>query len=368
MHLDPLSLFTSALAVAGLAAAVPVGVPTDNGFPNPNAQQLLDIERIASGRLSNAPPPDKLEPSTLVAFQLIAYNEQVETAYFKSLINNITTNVPGFELDNKAKKAELLDTLKIIQAQEELHALTARGILQHFGAFVPEPCQYAFPTTDIRGAIALIQTVTSFVMGTLQDAEQLMAKNGDDGPVRSIASVIGQEGEQNGYFRTLLGRVPSEKPFMTTSLAAYAWSALQGFTVPGTCPFPLTNIALPIFKPLSVLGGDVGAHDQLLTFTADLTDAAKYVGGNGSGLFVTYLTGQQLPISEPVQNVRWNGKQATFEAFFPYTENIMDGLTVAGLTTASNFAGPDDMPAATVAAPALIQVNRKVSAWDGNDI
>lgn len=246
-------------------------------------------------------------------------------------------------------------------------------MLKHFNAFAPEPCQYTFPTTNIRDALALASTFTDLVLGTLQDASQLLAQNGDDGPVRAVASVIGQEGEQNGFFRILLSRKPSEKPFLTTSVAAYAWSALQGFVVPGSCPFPLSNIDIPIFTPLSVISGNGGtnvdARDQTLTFSADLTgvvDAAKYVGGNGDGLFVTYLTGQQLPVSEPLQNIQWKGSQITFEAFFPFTANVMDGFSIAALTTSNNFTAADDLPAATLAAPGLIQVNSLVNTWDGS--
>lgn len=91
-------------------------MPSTDGFPEPNAQQLLDIETAADGTLSNAPPPPKLEPSSLTAFQLIAFNELFETAYFSSLINNITANVPGFQLPSQAKQEELLDVLHTILA------------------------------------------------------------------------------------------------------------------------------------------------------------------------------------------------------------------------------------------------------------
>jgi hypothetical protein len=46
----------------------------------------------------------------------------------------------------------------------------------------------------------------------------------------------------------------------------------------------------------------------------------------------------------------------------------MDGLSIAALTTSNNFTGPDDLPAATIAAPGLIQVYSKVKAWDAGDI
>jgi hypothetical protein len=244
-------------------------------------------------------------------------------------------------------------------------------VLKHFNAFAPVPCKYQFPTTTVVEAVILAETFTSVVLGTLQDAAQLFAKNGDDGPVRAVASVIGQEGEQNGFYRILLARKPSEKPFLTTSVAPFAFSALQAFVVPGSCPFPLSNIPIPIFPPLNVLtgngGADIDARDQNLKFTADLTgvtSASKFMGGNGNGLFITYFSGQLLPISEPITNVQWSGNKVTFEAAFPFTANVMNGLSIAALTTSNNFTTPDDVPAATLAAPGLIQVYEKVKAWD----
>ena len=95
---------------------------------------------------------------------------------------------------------------------ERLKGKSCNGEVAEFG----ETVYYKFPTTDVLSAIALAETFTTLVLGTLQDASQLLAKNGDDGPVRAVASVIGQEGEQNGFYRTLLGLKPSQKPFLTT--------------------------------------------------------------------------------------------------------------------------------------------------------
>lgn len=200
----------------------------------------------------------------------------------------------------------------------------------------------------------------------LQDASQLLATNGDAGPVRTIASIIGQEGEQNGWYRSLLGFKPSEKPFLTTSTASFAWSVLQTFVA--ECPFDVSQVDLPIFPVISVVSGnggtDVSPQDQTLQFTADLTAAPagwdKYCGGDGEGLYVTYLTGQNLPVSEPVSSASWSGNVVTFSAAFPFAENVMEGLSIAALTTSNTFAGPDDVPAATLAAPGLIQVNDKL--------
>lgn len=185
--------------------------------------------------------------------------------------------------------------------------------------------------------------------------------------MRTIASVIGNEGEQNGFFRDFLDQKPSEKPFLTTSTAAFAFSALnQLFVV--SCPFDLAEIDLPILAPLSVLSGDGGsnvtAENQTLQFSADLSscdedasEGSPYVGGNGDGLFITYLTGQNLPVSEPISNVEWEGSTATFEAFFPFEANVMVGLSIAALTTSDDFDSADAVVDATLAAPGLIQVN-----------
>ena len=204
------------------------------------------------------------------------------------------------------------------------------------------------------------------MLGTLQDVSQAAAKNGDDGVVRAVASVIGQEGEQEGFYRVALGKKPSEKPFLTTNVGPFLFSFLQQFVVKDSCPFPLDAIKQHIFTPLKVQDGhngfDVEPKNQDLHFTADLeavAEAARYVGGKGDGLFITYFSGQLKPISQPVKNVQWHGKKISFTAAFPFEDNVMFGLSVASLTTAKDFALPGDVVNATLAAPALIQVNDK---------
>ncbi len=247
-------------------------------------------------------------------------------------------------------------------------------MLQANNAFAPPPCTYKFPTTGVRDAIELAETFTSLVLGTLQDASQGLSKNGDNGPVRAVASVIGQEGEQNGFYRNLLGRKPSQKPFLTTSIAPFAFSALQQFIV--ECPFSLDNIGgLPIFPPLNALSGENGQNvqprDQTLTFSVDISDfkgpaASSYQSYQGKcdGLFITYFTGQDAPISEPITNCQWSGDKnavVTFEANFPFNKFVMEGPSIASLTNANNFTNPDAVAANTLAAPGLIQVNDLVS-------
>lgn len=105
--------FTSAalLGLAAVASAAPVSVPNNDGFPKPNAQQLLKIEQAAGGTLSNAPPPPSLSKEGITNFQLIAFNELFEVAFFGELLSNITNNVPGFETPNGMEKQYLIDII-----------------------------------------------------------------------------------------------------------------------------------------------------------------------------------------------------------------------------------------------------------------
>ncbi|KAI0481988.1 late sexual development protein [Xylariaceae sp. FL0804] len=345
---------------AGLitAAAGYVLPPSRDGFPNPSAQQLLAIEQTAGGQLSNAPPPARLSAAGAANFQLIAFNEQFEAAFFASLLENITTGVPGYDwVSNHRTQAEIVEVLRTVQAQEELHALAATSTLQHFNvSLVPQPCDYTFPTTSLEAAIELANQFTSVVLGTLQDAEESFAENGDSAPVRLVSSVIGQEGEQQGFYRFLLGRKPSEKPFLTTSTGPFAFSALQQFVV--SCPFDVTAIPIPILPPLTVVTTPA-PRDMNLTFSADLSSVAGQWNATSdlACLSLTYLVGQQLPVSVPIANVSWAGDVLTFGAELPYTAYQMDGFNLAALTNASGFATADDVVANTLAAPGLIQVN-----------
>lgn len=200
------------------------------------------------------------------------------------------------------------------------------------------------------------------VLGALQGANVVFARENLTIPIQLISSVIGQEGEQNGFYRHLIKQVPSESPFLTPVPAAFAFSALQLFVVPGSCPFPLANINLPILPLLAVNGGPVAAiepKDQRLSFSADLTDAKdkkSHVGADGSKLWLTYTTGQQKPISVSIANVKWNDDKISFDADFPFEKNVMMGFSHAALTTGKDFASADDIVGAALAAPAIIQV------------
>ncbi|KAI1266892.1 hypothetical protein F5Y18DRAFT_380835 [Xylariaceae sp. FL1019] len=352
-----------AAGLLGSAVAYPAQPGSfPSGFPTPNAQQVLAIEHQALGKLSNANPPPKLSQAGVTNFQLILFNENTEVAFFSELIANITNNVPGYDyISENRSKAEIVEILKTVLAQEELHAITAKNILDKFGAFAPSPCTYKFPVSSLEDAINLAETLTAVVLGTLQDAEQTFAQNGDDIPVRAISSVIGQEGEQNGFYRFLLDRMPSENPFLTTNVGPFAFSALQDFVV--ECPFDVEQIPIPIFTPLKVLS-KAYATDSYLSFSANLGSLPDYnEGSDCSKLFVTYFSGSLMPISEPIINAEYHDGVLTFDALFPFTENQMFGLSIASLTNSSDFTNPSDVVGSTLAAPGLIEVDIPLSSY-----
>ncbi|QPC71749.1 hypothetical protein HYE68_002501 [Fusarium pseudograminearum] len=350
------TLFASAgLISSALAGILPRSyrIPSSNGFPSPDTEQLNAISLQAGGKLPGAPLPTSLGDGSTVAFQLIAFNELFETAYFSSLLYNVTHNVEGFKVDDD-KRAEAEKILKTIIAQEEQHAIGALATLKSAGKFAPSPCKYQFPTTDLKTAILLAGTFTDAVLGALQDANVIFSKEGAHEVVRLVSSVIGQEGEQNGFYRLYLDQVPSESPFLTTVPAAFAWSALQAFVVPGSCTEDISQIKLPIFPGLMVNGGAIGVlepKDQTISFSAELKESHK-----DEDLYITYTVGQQLPYSVKAENVKWDGNSVTLDAMFPFFELVASGFSHAALTTSCNISTPDDVPNYTLAAPGLIQV------------
>lgn len=379
-------LYSTLLRSALLGLASAASIPNNDGFPNPNKDQMKAIANKAGGLLPDGPLPKDLPAATTLAFQLINANELFETAYFSSLLKNVTDEVDGYKSNNKAelmkifstilavssltaKSLEMFDLLTHVQ-QEEQHAIAATAILTSAGKFAPGACQYQFPVTNLKDAISLAETFTAIVLGALQGANVLFAKDGSLVPIQVVSSVIGQEGEQNGYYRVFAKQVPSESPFLTYVPAPYAWSALQMFIVKGSCPFALDKVALPILPALMTNGGAVAAikpMDQDLSFSADVSSmmqkgASQYYNTDGKGLFITYGTGQQMPISVPIKDVKWCGGKMEFKANFPYSEHVMSGFSHAALTMGEGFNSSDAAAEKALAGPGVIQVSNSIDA------
>lgn len=354
-----------------IASAAPFTFPLSNGFPkvaNPSSQ-LTAIEQQAHGTLPNGPPPPSITADTEASLELIAFNELFEVAFFTELLSNVTNNVTGFQFADSNKRNTVITALTAIQAQEELHALNANGALAHFGLSPIQPCEYNFPVSDFTTAIALASTFTDVVLGTLQDVASLLATDGDNGLIRGVVSVVGQEGEQNGFYRALLGKIPSALPFLTTSTREFAFSALnQNFIVPGSCP-NIGEIALPIFRPLTVDTQNIQPKTQTLEFSITIENANSTWGewkrdcperspSYYSSLSVVYINQQNLPVVEPITNVAIEGNTVIFDAEFPFDQFLMNGLTIAAVTkTAGPFTSADAVAKDTIFGPGLIEIN-----------
>lgn len=271
----------------------PGQLPLANGFPNvqPGSSALLNINKQAFGTLPDGQLPKEISDTSAVIWSLIAFNELFEVAFFDSLITNITENVPGYEVGSPAARTVVLSALSAVIAQEELHALGANGILQTAGRKTISPCKYRFPVTNFDDAIAFTSTFTDVVLGTLQEAQTNFGIAGD-GPkfVGLVGSVIGQEGEQNGFFRSMssLAKVPSAKPFLTASSGAFAFSALQQLViVPGSCP---DKLPLPTFEALTITTPKISAKTEEIEFTFNCN------GQDANNLRLVLISGQNIPI------------------------------------------------------------------------
>jgi hypothetical protein len=332
---------------------VPFKFPLSNGFPDimvPSAE-LTAIQKQAHGTIPNGALPKQLSDASATNFQLIAFNEIFEVAYFTSLLKNITSGEAGYDVG----KGEdfVVEAITAIQAQEELHALGANAILASANRTTVQPCEYKFPATDFDTAIATASLFTDVVLGTLQAAQNTFATTGDDAVVGLIGSVIGQEGEQNGYYRATGKKIPSALPFLTGGSGAFAFSALnQLFVVPGTCG-NLEDIKIPILEPLTVVTPPTAADsDVTYSYAVDpsITDP--------SGLRLVLINQQNMPIVQELENIKVEGNTVTFTSPFPYTNATLNGLTIAAVTNGkTSFASPDEVAAAAVWGPGLIEVN-----------
>lgn len=190
---------------AQLKSGNPFSFPLDNGFPNLSPDALAVVNNLAQGTEPNGGAPT-LQTDDLTSVQLIAFNELFEVAFFTDLLFNVTNNVPGFGFQDQNQRQTVINALIAIQAQEELHTDNANAILKNNKIDPILPCKYQFPTTNLADALNLAATFTEVVLGTLQDVQLHLAQNNAaDGAavVPVIGSVIGQEGEQTGFFRNV---------------------------------------------------------------------------------------------------------------------------------------------------------------------
>ena len=204
----------------------------------------------------------------------------------------------------------------------------------------------------------MASTFTDVVLGTLADVQTHLAIDGDISLIAQLGSVIGNEAEQDGFFRLLLDKVPNALPFLTASTRELAYSVLnQAFAISGTCPNSNT-INLPIFGALTVTTSPVQAQTQTLNFMVTTTSQAQAEIGTFGGYSLVYINQQNIPVVERLTNIAVSGKTVSFSAQFPYDEFLMNGLTIAAVTnTTGPFANADAVAAVTLFGPGLIEIN-----------
>jgi hypothetical protein len=233
--------------------------------------------------------------------------------------------------------------------------------LKHFGETPIEPCLYNFPVSTLKEAITLAQTFTSVVLGTLQNVIVNMGKNGDYPLTQDISSVIGQEGEQQGWFRFFNDEIPSELPFLTNSVRDFAFNSLnQDFIVPGSCPnlhqIDVLN-ELHEMSPLTVVKtfDPSQEDDETVQLSFDLSP-----GADPNDYMVAYINHQNIPFALSFTEVKHEGNSLLVEAPFPYKEHMLNGLTILAIVPASaNQSLTDNQVVAdlTFAGPGLVLVN-----------
>lgn len=210
-----------------------------------------------------------------------------------------------------------------------------------------------FPVSDYISAVALAATFTDVVLGVLPLAQTNFAVDDaqETGLIEIVGSIIAQEGEQDGFYRSVQGKVPSAAPFLTTEAPAFAFTALQMFIVPGSCPANIAAITaggIATFKPITVVSTPAPVNSTI-TYSVPGTVSA-------SANSLVYLSGQNLPVTVPIANVNSMGGATTFTADFPFALGFAKGLTIAAVVNGSGqFANSSAVAAATAFGPGLIE-------------
>lgn len=160
-------------------------------------------------------------------------------------------------------------------------------------------------------------------------------------------------------------KVPSELPFLTTGIRDFTFTFLQGFVVPGSCP-NMNLIPLKTFGTLDLLTSNVAATDQTLSFCIDPSAADQSANGalitaarqqGFKNVSLSYINSLNTPVTVPIQNIQTSGNSVTFDANFPYAENLMNGITIAALTNgAGPFVDAQDVADATLFGPVYLSI------------
>jgi hypothetical protein len=113
-HILPVLLCASYVLAAPLSTTGHKTLP--NGLIAPSPSELETIEENAHGTLPNSPPPLGISEGGIVNLKMIAMNAMFEVSFFDALIENITTDVPGYRFAGEDDKIYVLSGLQVILA------------------------------------------------------------------------------------------------------------------------------------------------------------------------------------------------------------------------------------------------------------
>lgn len=237
--------------------------------------------------------------------------------------------------------------------QEQLHAVGGNNILKAAGHPPVSPCSYVFGVDNYIDAAATANAFTDIIISSLQYVQMELALDGGAAAsflVPLIGSILGQEGEQDGAYRTVQGKIPPAAPFLTTSTGQYVYNIInQLWTVPGSCP-DSDSIDVPLFEPLTILTPPIAANTSIVYSIP----ASAISSGKNS---IVYMTGQRYPLTVPIYNITSTGSTTQFMADFPFKSGFSKGLTVAILVNGTEtFKSSDAVVNATLAGPGIIEV------------
>ena len=181
-------------------------------------------------------------------------------------------------------------------------------------------------------------------------ALQVFAADGGDelALIPIFGSILGQEGEQDGWFRSTQNKIASASPLLTSAAPQFAYTAISQFIVPGSCP-NIDVIGLTAFPALNLETVLTDKNSTQLFSVTGTIDASK--------VSLAYVSGQNLPNTVPITNPTLQDGKSMFYADFPFDLGFARGLTLAAPVkgTTNNFTSVLDVAAATLYAPALLE-------------
>lgn len=115
----------------------------------------------------------------------------------------------------------------------------------------------------------------------------------------------------------------------------------------------IDTIDLKVFGKLSVLTPNpIQPKDQDLDFSFTPQD------GKSDGLSLAYINQQNVPVIQPIKIKSGNDGVFTFSAPLPFTQNLMNGLTLAAVVEGEGpFPNITSVAAKTLYGPGLIEIN-----------